>query len=157
MYPKFIEVRDAELERMLSLNVANICGFNEYRKDADKTVIEMLDSSYHIVDHTYEELKQMITESGCLIRKQDPRLDTEHSLTMEDIKGMVGEPVWNSNTGEWGLITKDAERDGEITEGFLIRYHDGTMAYLYEEGLKKFPIYRMRKKRGQFPAVTVYG
>ena len=87
MYPKFIEVRDAELERMLSLNVANICGFNEYRKDADKTVIEMLDCAYHIVDHTYEELKQMITESGCLIRKQDPRLDTEHPLTMAATTG----------------------------------------------------------------------
>ena len=145
MYPKFIEVRDADQECMLSLNVANICAFNEYCDDANKTVIAMTDCVYHVVDQTYDEISQMIMESGCLIRKQDPRLDTEHPLTMEDLQNMIGEPVWNSNIDEWGLVTKDAEWHGEIMEGYLIRYHDGTMTRLEEEWLKKYPHYRMKK------------
>ena len=146
MYPKFIEVRDADQGCMLSLNVTNICGFNEYCDDADKTVIAMTDGVFHVVDHTYEEIRQMITDSGCLIRKQDPRLDVTHPLTMKDLQSMVGEPVWNSGTREWGLITKDAEQEGEIMEGYLIRYHDWTETHLHEEGLRKNPHYRMRSR-----------
>ena len=145
MYPKFIEVRDADQGCMLSLNVMNICGFNEYCDDADKTVIAMTDGVFHVVDHTYEEIRQMITDSGCLIRKQDPRLDMTHPLTMEELQSMVGEPVWNTAIGEWGLITKDAEWHGEIMEGYCIRYHDGSMTRLEESWLLKFPMYRMRK------------
>ena len=148
MYPKFIEVRDAELERMLSLNVANICAFNEYCDDANKTVIAMTDCLYHVVDQTYDEVKQMITDSGCLIRKQDPRLD-DSPLTMEDLQSMVGEPVWNLNIDEWGLVTKDPEWHGEIQEGYFIRYHDGTMTVIEEEWLKKYPHYRMKVVGGQ--------
>ena len=144
MYPKFIEVRDADQGCMLSLNVTNICGFNEYCDDADKTVIAMTDGVFHVVDHTYEEIRQMITESGCLIRKQDPRLDLTHPLTIDDLKSMVGEPVWNTSIGEWGLVTRDPDREGEITEGYFLRYQDGSMTVLEEEWMRKYPHYRMR-------------
>lgn len=143
MYPKFIEVHAAGDGIAVTVNVENVIGFGGDGKGGG--CFRMTDNSMWQTKESYDELKALITDCGCLIHKADPRLDTEHPLTMEDLKTMVGEPVWNSNTGEWGLITKDAERDGEITEGFLIRYHDGTMTYMYEEGLKKFPIYRMRK------------
>ena len=53
---------------------------------------------------SYDDIKQLIHDSGILIHRADPRLDETHSLTMEDLKEMIGEPVWNSNTGKWTLV-----------------------------------------------------
>ena len=144
MYPKFIELHLAKDDCLVSLNIENIIAISDF-DNGEGYIVKTSDRGDWIVKETYEELKQMIMESGCLIRKQDPRLDTEHPLTMEDLQSMVGEPVWNSNIDEWGLVTKDAEWHGEIMEGYLIRYHDGTMTRLEEEWLKKYPHYRMRK------------
>ena len=143
MYPKFIEVRDAELERMLSLNVANIRAFKEYCDDANKTVIAMTDCLYHVVDQTYDEIKQMITDSGCLIRKQDPRLDTEHPLTMKDLKGMVGEPVWNSNTRKWYIIHSVGNTVA------MANPSEQSMLVYIKSDLSKYPIYRMKVDGGR--------
>ena len=148
MYPKFIEVHLAKDDCLASLNISHIVGTVDF-DNGEGYIVKTSDRGDWIVRESYEELKQMITESGCLIRKQDPLLDTEHPLTMEDIKGMVGEPVWNSNIDEWGLVTKDPEWHGEIQEGYFIRYQDGTMTYLYEEGLEKYPIYRMKVVGGR--------
>ena len=143
MYPKFIEVRDADQGCMLSLNVTNICGFNEYCDDADKTVIAMTDGVFHVVDHTYEDIRQMITESGCLIRKQDPRLDTEHPLTMKDLKGMVGEPVWNSNTRKWYIIHSVGNTVA------MANPSEQSMLVYIKSDLSKYPIYRMKVVGGR--------
>ena len=144
MYPKFIELHLAKDDCLVSLNIENIIAISDF-DNGEGYIVKTSDRGDWFVRESYEELKQMITDSGCLIRKQDPRLDTEHPLTMEDLQSMVGEPVWNSNIDEWGLVTKDAEWHGEIMEGYLIRYHDGTMTRLEEEWLKKYPHYRMRK------------
>ena len=144
MYPKFIELHLAKDDCLVSLNIENIIAISDF-DNGEGYIVKTSDRGDWIVKETYDEMKQMITDSGCLIRKEDPRLDTEHPLTMEDLQGMVGEPVWNSNIDEWGLVTKDAEWHGEIMEGYIIRYHDGTMTRLEEEWLKKYPHYRMKK------------
>lgn len=144
MYPKFIELHLAKDDCLVSLNIGKIVAISDYDNNGEGYLVKTSDRGDWLVRDTYDEMKQMITESGCLIRKQDPRLDVTHPLTMEDLQSMVGEPVWNSNIDEWGLVTKNPEWHGEIQEGYFIRYHDGTLTYLYEEGLKKYPHYRMK-------------
>ena len=139
MYPKFIVVRDVDQGCMLSLNVTNICGFNEYCDDADKTVIAMTDGVFHVVDHTYEEIRQMITESGCLIRKQDPRLDLTHPLSLEDLKDMIGEPVWCTNVDSWMLVKSADDLSVRVV------WVSGNTSEYSEDDLRKFPMYRMKR------------
>ena len=149
MYPKFIELHLAKDDCLVSLNIGKIVAISDYDNNGEGYLVKTSDRGDWLVRDTYDKMKQMITESGCLIRKQDPRLDTEHPLTMEDIKGMVGEPVWNSNIDEWGLVTKDPEWHGDIQEGYFIRYHDGTMTVLEEDWLKKYPHYRIKVVGGR--------
>lgn len=148
MYPKFIEVHvghenkflpeGVEIDDRVLVNVETIQWFN-----GDGIVFscnpEMLECR-----ESYDELKALITDVGCLIHKADPRLDTEHPLTMEDLQSMVGEPVWNTSIGEWGLVTRDSDREGKIKEGYLLRYQDGSMTRLEEEWMRKYPHYRIR-------------
>lgn len=148
MYPKFIELHLAKDDCLASLNVSHIVGMADY-DNGEGYIVKTSDRGDWIVRESYEDLKQIITEIGCLIRKQDPRLDTAHPLMMEDLQSMVGEPVWNSNIDEWGLVTKDPEWHGEIQEGYFIRYHDGTMTVIEEEWLKKYPHYRMKVVGGR--------
>lgn len=142
MYPKFIEVH-YENGFKAFLNVENIEGFRI--DNSDGCVVFLTSMAVIKLKESYEEMQQLIKNSGCLIRKQDPRLDVTHPLTIDDLQNMVGEPVWNTSISEWGLITKNAEWHGEIQEGLLIRYHDGSMTRLEEEWLQKFPLYRMRQ------------
>ena len=134
MYPHLIEVHDED-GSLITFNIDHVIWFNQ---DSVLMSDNDIDVGGFNLKESYEELKQLIRDAGCIIAKKDPRLDMEHPLTMEDIKGMVGEPVWNSNIDEWGLVTKDSER-------YFIRYHDGTMTVLEEEWLKKYPHYRMKK------------
>ena len=137
MYPKFIEVHWNTIP--VSYNVENISWFG------DKFLYIVGQDTALDVDESYDEIKALIKDCGCLIHKADPRLDTEHPLTMDDLMTMVGEPVWNSNNGEWALVTKDPEIKGEVYEGYYIRYDDGGVTLYDEEDLKKFPLYRMKK------------
>lgn len=147
MYPKFIEVHaksENPLEDVVTfVNVAHIMYFHGN--------VICTPKGFFSVSETFDELKALITDSGCLIHKGDPRLNMEHPLTMDDLMTMVGEPVWNSNIGEWGLITKDPEWHDETLSGwkrqsgYYLRYHDDTITRFDEEDLKKFPLYRIRK------------
>ena len=147
MYPKYIEVhlkdQGAESRELISVNVGKITVFHEGVIETELESIE--------VTETYDELKALITDCGCYINKGDPRLDTEHPLTMDDLMTMVGEPVWNRNNGEWALVTKDPEWHDETNpdwkrqSGYYLRYHDDTITRFDEEDLKKFPLYRMKK------------
>ena len=143
MYPKFIELHWNTIP--VSYNVENISWFgNKFLYIVGQDI--SLD-----VDESYDELKALITDCGCYINKGDPRLDLTHPLTMDDLMTMVGEPVWNSNIGEWGLITKDpvwhdeTHPDWKRQSGYYLRYHDDTITRFDEDDLKKFPLYRMKR------------
>lgn len=138
MYPKFIEVHWNTIP--VSYNVENITWFG------DKFIYIVGQDTALDVDESYDEIKALIKDSGCLIHKQDPRLDTEHPLTMYDLKDMLGEPVWNSNTGNWALVRnyiEVPEPDG-IDIAFLLDAADNSTGMTAGD-LIKTPLYRMRK------------
>lgn len=131
MYPKFIEVHWNTIP--LSYNVENILWFG------DKFIYIVGQDTSLDVDESYDELKALIKDSGCLIKKADPRLGTEHPLTMDDLMTMVGEPVWNSSSGKWGLVKEVREDDVTLV------YQAADWVIVGREDLKKFPMYRIRK------------
>lgn len=132
MYPRFIEVHDDEIT--FSLNVDAIQGISD-------NCVTMRSSESYRVNESYSNLKQLIKETGCLIHKADPRLDVTTPLTLDDLKGMVGEPVWNSNTGEWMLY------EGLTDSGKMARFQltGCSRKFVNEQELIKFPLYRMKQ------------
>ena len=129
MEPKFIELHDGS--EPLSINVELIEWF------ADKTI--SMTNCEHRVLESYAEIKQLIHDSGILIHRADPRLDTTTPLTMADLQDMIGEPVWNSNLLQWELVKK--ADDLYITTCSTCQYDS-----LYDENdLIKTPLYRMRR------------
>ena len=133
MYPKFIEIHDG-LQPM-SINVDQIDWF------ADETI--SLRAEEVRVHESYDEIKHLIESTGALIHKGDPRLDTSHPLTMEDLceLKMVGEPVWNSNTLRWMLII-DSALDSRSWVDLLD--HCGKTIRYEPHDVQKYPLYRMR-------------
>lgn len=131
MYPKFIELHWNTIP--VSYNIENISWFG------DKFLYIVGEDSPLDVDESYDEIKALIRDAGCLIHKADPRLDTEHPLTMNDLMTMVGEAVWNSNTGKWGLVKEVREDDVTLV------YQAADWVIVGREDLKKFPLYRMRR------------
>ena len=144
MHPRFIELHDLGESELFSVNVENICGFNKYidPDGEETTAIGTTDGSLHVVSETYDEVKQMIKDSGIHIQKADPRLDTSHPLTMDDLQEMVGEPVWDSNNGRWYLIHWV---DGDQLTAYL--YSDeGVQVWRDDDTLKAKPMYRKERK-----------
>ena len=143
MYPKFIEVHDTADGSEQSVNIACIEGIfcEKLGEDCFCTHIDLVDGNCYQVREDYEEVKQMITDAGCIIAKADPRLD-KGELTKEDIKTMdIGEPIWNSNTRKWYLLSgwSDLER------GFLVTLNNFNEVNHYDEAdLKKYPLYRIK-------------
>lgn len=136
MYPKFIEVHDNETQNPISINVNNIADFHV---DYDGQTAVDVGREVYLVTESYGELKALITDCGCLIHKADPRLDMTHPLTLDDLRDMVGEPVWNSNLDRWELVTM-------VTDFFCKTCHTGQYAGEYsEDDLIKTPLYRMRQ------------
>lgn len=130
MYPKFIEVHDGA--DAMSINVANIEWF------ADET-ISMKNCEVKVLE-SYNDLKTLIQDCGCLIHKADPRLDMTHPLSMDDLKGMVGEPVWNSNTDKWLLVESAVGQYVKCkTVNDVYKYYNFSAADLI-----KTPLYRMK-------------
>ena len=148
---RFIEVHDAATGGEESVHVAAIEGFftEMVTEGVFVTHIDMVDGDCYQVQETYEKIKFLIEDCGCLIHKDDPRLDTTHPLTTKDLMTMVSpEPVWNSNACEWGLVTKDPEWNGEKHEGYYLRYHDGSITRFDADDLIKYPLYRMKVNDG---------
>ena len=138
MYPKFIEVHWNTIP--VSYNVENISWFG------DKFLYIVGQDTALDVDESYEKIKALIKDSGCLLHRADPRLDTEHPLTMNDLRTMVGEPVWNSNTGKWTLVRnyiEALEPDG-IDVAFLLDAADNSTGMTAGD-LIKTPLYRIKK------------
>lgn len=130
MDPKFIELHDAD---PIAVNVALIEYF------ANETV-SMVNSEHRVLE-SYEEIKQLIKESGILIHKADPRLDTSHPLTYDEMREMPGQPVWHSNTDQWALIAEDPMYADRIT----VTHSDGTVTNISREDTIAKPWYRMKQ------------
>lgn len=138
MYPKFIEVHAAGDGIAVAVNVENVIGFGGDGKGGG--CFRMTDNSMWQTKESYDELKDLITDCGCLICKADPRLDTERPLTMDDLMTMVGEPVWNSNSRKWGLVKEVREDDVTLV------YRAADWVIVGPECLNKYPLYRMKKE-----------
>ena len=92
-------------------------------------------------------VKKLIEDAGALINKGDPRIDTQYRLTMQDLQGMIGEPVWNSNTNTWLLVYDGdwayAPDPDRVCVRVVNRYGCKDI-WLSEEDLIAKPLYRMK-------------
>ena len=138
MYPKFIEVHDKK-GILVSINIDHIVAFADNfillsNKDPKGLSIATRE--------TYDELKQLIWDAGCHIAKKDPRID-DRPLTMEDLKEMIGEPVWNSNSRKWGLVRNYIEAEpGGTDVAFVLDAGDNNIPMTAADLLAK-PLYRI--------------
>ena len=132
MYPKFIEVH--EKGNAISVNIEHLVAFSNRIFHLSNNA----ESNYRC-DESYDELKALITDCGCLIHKADPRLDMTHPLTLEDLRDMVGEPVWNSNVNVWMLVK-------DVTDTWVkMLWTSGNVSEYTEDELISYPVYRMRR------------
>ena len=136
MEPKFIELHDRETGDLFSINIQHIvsCG----KKGVILTGIPT-DIALATVE-SYDDIKQLIHDSGILIHRADPRLNTERELTFAELREMIGEPVWNSNLLRWELVKK--ADDLYITTCSTGQYD----SHYDENDLIKTPLYRMRRE-----------
>ena len=135
MYPHFITVHDNENGEPFLVNIDHIVSVGK-----EGMILTGIPTDIALATvESFDELKQLVADAGCHIEKADPRLNTKQPLTMEELRQMVGEPVWNSNTRSWGLVCD---------------YYDETVAikpprgasYDYDaDDLIKFPLYRMKE------------
>lgn len=142
MYPKFIELHDTDDGQPISVNIENILMFYPDPDEKGSYISFPFTGtgSYQDVTESYPEVKALIEGCGCLINKADPRLDTSHPLTMDDLQDMVGEPVWNSNLNVW-LLVKD------VSDLYVdLVWTTGNVSAWDERELTQFPLYRIRTK-----------
>ena len=133
MYPHFIEVHNKETDMKMSFNIDKITVIRDQTIETDLEGFEVVE--------TYDELKKLIFDAGCIIARKDPRLE-DRPLTKDDLMIMVEQPVFNSNTGKWNIVFDYTK--GE--EGDFVSLMDplGDIYYLHERELPKYPLYRMR-------------
>ena len=143
MYPHFIELHLAEDGCAVSLNIDNIVGFRNTDNNGAGYTIKTADDGGWYVKESYEDIKRLISDSGALIAKADPRLEalTISWDTLTTVE-MIGEPVYNSNSRRWMLVI-DSANDGTWVE--LIN-HAGGHEKWGEHELRKYPLYRMRRE-----------
>ena len=141
MYPHFIEVHARKDNVTMSININNIIGFG--RDGGTGTGFKMADNSIWVAKETYEETKRLVQNTGCLIAKGDPRLNTSNAISWEELTkvGMIGEPVWNSNSRRWMLLI-DSSNDRTWIE--LINDAGGHEKWIEHDAQAK-PLYRMRQ------------
>lgn len=135
MYPHFITVHDNDNGEPFLVNIDHIVSVGK-----EGMILTGVPAAIALATvESFDELKRLVADAGCHIEKADPRLNTAKPLTMEELRQMVGEPVWNSNTRSWGLVCD---------------YYDETVAikpprgasYDYDaDDLVKFPLYRMKE------------
>ena len=135
MYPHFITVHDNDNGEPFLVNIDHIVSVGK-----EGMILTGVPAAIALATvESFDELKQLVADAGCHIEKADPRLNTAKPLTMDELRQMVGEPVWNSNTRSWGLVCD---------------YYDETVAikpprgasYDYDaDDLVKFPLYRMKE------------
>ena len=139
---KFIEVHD-RADRKLLVNVENIC--DVYPDiDFESAVVSYVNDKEIGVTESYDEIKQLIHDVGVLIHKPDPRLNLTTPLTMDDLREMIGEPVWNSNNGKWYLMLKVREDLDPVLA--VMQDYDAKIEVFSPDELIKFPLYRMKQE-----------
>ena len=129
MYPKFVEFHHLDDGSAFLANV---------------TKVKYADNGYvggYAVRESYDEIKTLIEDTGCLIHKGDPRLTTK-PLTIEDMRDLIGEPIWNSNNDNWYLIAQYSDTDHAVR----VMNVDGWSLWLDADALLKFPHYRMKRE-----------
>ena len=132
MYPHFIEVHRGE--NKLSVNIDHIKLIGDHVVETD--YIEKNQPLY--VDENYDEIKNLIIQSGCHIQKADPRLSNK-ALTMEELKQMVGKPVWNSYLRCWQLVRE------YLDNVIFLTYNAGNCCGYNKEDLTRYPLYGMKE------------
>lgn len=137
---KFIELH-FPIEGKVSFNVEDILCF--FVRD-DDTIIRAKDGNCYAVTESYDEVKTLIKDAGVLIHKPDPRLNMAAPLTMDDLRNMIGEPVWNSNNGKWYLMLKFREDLDPVLA--VMQDYDAKIDVFNPEELIKFPLYRMKQE-----------
>ena len=93
MYPHLIEVH-GEDGTVCAVNIDHIVAF------ADRRLLMSNRDEQYSVQESYDELKKLVRDAGCIIQKKDPRLD-DKPMEWEDFIGQNGEIFWNSNTLDW--------------------------------------------------------
>jgi len=134
MYPHMIEVHLKQDGDPMFLNIDQVVRVYPYGENA---MIDMLSMSFSTRE-SYDEIKALIRGAGCLIHKADPRLENK-PLTMSDLKEMIGEPVFNSNSRKWMLV-RCVYDDPAVDLTDIM----GAAQTFYQDDLKKFPLYRMK-------------
>lgn len=141
MYPHFIEVHDIRKpEDAMLINIKAIKHIY-FEPETNSGAISLVDKVFVPTKESYDELKELIRSAGCHIEKGDTRLNQTKPLTMDDLKDMVGQPVWDSNRNVWYLF-KAFDEDGQanFTDVF-----GNTAIAESEDALIKYPLYRMKR------------
>ena len=133
MYPKFIEIHDRAGEAS-QINVEHIVAIVD-------NIITLSNNWTTVTKESYAELSKLITDAGCNITRKDPRVDPE-PLTMEDLKEMIGQPVWSVYHQQWFLAY---DYDEKLAIICLINYKH-QLKDLSAEDLIHHPLYRMKVK-----------
>ena len=147
MYPHFIELHASDNGEKVLYNIDHIV--KTYEPLGDRCTPIYTDDGYDwSVRESYDEVKQLIRSAGCAIQKQDPRLDTTSPISWDELLtlGMIGQPVWNSNTREWMLLI-DSSLDGRSWID-LIDNCGKTFRWGPVE-VSKYPLYRMKVTDGK--------
>ena len=136
MMLKFIELHEKETGDSFSVNVDHIISFGK-----EGIILTGVPRAYALATaESYEEIKQLIHDVGVLIHKPDPRLNLTKPLTMDALRDMEGQPVWNSNTLKWYIVNRFVDADKPIVWLVL---SDGQFKVMTVDDLIKTPLYRM--------------
>ena len=135
MYPHLIEVHDEQYGKPVTINIDYIIRFT------DRTIVTP-DDDFYRVRESYDELKQLIRDAGCIIQKKDPRLD-DKPMEWDDFAGQEDEIFWNSNACDWWKFKEVVELDNGTT-WLEFKNSDGIFQSVYPDDLKAKPMYRMK-------------
>lgn len=136
MYPHFIGVTIVNGVKAI-INVDHIKAVAPDPVNMDNANIYYVYGVENVAE-SYDEIMQLLKDAGTHIQKPDPRLDTKNPLTMDELKRMIGEPIWNSNARCWMLVGEDRGQDVMLT------YNAGNGIDYTEDDLIKYPLYRMK-------------
>ena len=139
MYPHFIEVTIFEGPKAI-INIDQIKAVATLPDFYDGAVIYYSTAGNETVRESYDEVMQLLKDAGTHIQKPDPRLDTKNPLTMDELKRMIGEPVWNSNRRSWELV----HYYEPVNNTIQVVDAAGKIYLMDEADLIKYPLYRMK-------------
>ena len=137
-YPKFIELHGDVTGQILSANVAHIVMFSDGVIVLSNEPMSRDGKAFH-VSESYDDLKTLIKDCGCLIHKADPRLDSK-PLTFEELEALREEPVYSAYLSQWLLVVGHIDTLEVID---TVNSKGVVYPWTKEELLAK-PLYRMK-------------